>query len=108
LRGGDDENALAQAYTAAVLTARDARSAAALQCARGVIDLVRGDFVEAEETLKRAAELDPHDAFCRAALAAVYRAGKRYDQLAQVLAELSTTLTSTDARRSWSSRRATA
>src|SRR5690606_17287685 len=61
-------------------------------------DLVRGDFVEAEETLQRAADLDPKDVFCRAALAAVYRAGKRFDQLARVLAELSGSLTSQDAR----------
>jgi tetratricopeptide (TPR) repeat protein len=74
------------------------RCASALQAARGIVDLVRGDFVEAEETLQRAADLDPKDAFCRAALAAVYRAGKRYDQLAQVLAQLSTSLSSKDAR----------
>jgi golgin subfamily B member 1 len=97
LRAGD-ENDLAEAYTHWSLSETDGRSASALQCAHGVVDLVRGDFVEAEETLQRAADLDPQDVFCRAALAAVYRAGKRYDQLAQVLADLSTTLTSRDAR----------
>jgi tetratricopeptide (TPR) repeat protein len=93
-----DEDELASAYTMWALAEQDARSASALQCARGIVDLVRGDFVEAEETLQRAADLDPRDVFCRAALAAVYRAGKRYDQLAQVLAQLSTSLTSRDAR----------
>jgi tetratricopeptide (TPR) repeat protein len=97
LRAGDEDE-LAQAYTLWALSETDGRSASALQCAHGVVDLVRGDFVEAEETLQRAADLDPQDVFCRAALAAVYRAGKRYDQLAQVLADLSTTLTSRDAR----------
>ncbi|HEY5924239.1 MAG TPA: hypothetical protein VIV11_21325 [Kofleriaceae bacterium] len=97
LRGGDEDE-LADAYLLWALAEKDPRCASALQCARGIVDLVRGDFVEAEETLQRAGELDPKDSFCRAALAAVYRAGKRYDALAQVLAELSTSLTSRDAR----------
>src|SRR5204862_18754 len=84
-----DEDSLAEAYTLWALSEKNGRTASALQCARGVVDLVRGDFVEAEETLQRAADLDPKDVFCRAALAAVYRAGKRFDQLAHVLAELS-------------------
>jgi tetratricopeptide (TPR) repeat protein len=99
LRGGDEDE-LADAYLLWALAEKDPRCASALQCARGVVDLVRGDFVEAEETLQRAADLDPKDSFCRAALAAVYRAGKRYDQLARILAELSTSLTSRDARAS--------
>ena len=99
LRGGDEDE-LADAYLLWAVAEKDPRCAAALQCARGIVDLVRGDFVEAEETLQRAADLDPKDAFCRAALAAVYRAGKRYDQLAQILAELSTSLVSRDARAS--------
>jgi len=97
LRAGDEDE-LAEAYTLWALAEPDGRVASALQSARGVVDLVRGDFVEAEETLRRAADLDPKDVFCRAALAAVYRAGKRFDQLAQVLAELSSSLTSSDAR----------
>src|SRR4029079_3968962 len=88
LRGGDDDE-LADAYLLWALAEKDPRFGAALQCARGIVDLVRGDFVEAEETLQRAADLDPKDSFCRAALAAVYRAGKRYDHLPRVLAELS-------------------
>jgi len=99
LRGGDEDE-LADAYLLWALAEKDPRCASALQCARGIVDLVRGDFVEAEETLLRAADLDPKDSFCRAALAAVYRAGKRFDALAQVLAELSTSLTSRDARAS--------
>ncbi|HUS29500.1 MAG TPA: tetratricopeptide repeat protein [Kofleriaceae bacterium] len=95
-----DEDELAEAYSLWALAETDMRCASALQAARGIVDLVRGDFVEAEETLQRAADLDPKDSFCRAALAAVYRAGKRYDMLAQVLAELSTSLTSRDARAS--------
>ncbi|MDB4958372.1 MAG: repeat-containing protein [Myxococcales bacterium] len=93
-----DEDELAEVYATWANAELDERSRSALWCARGVVDLVRGDFVEAEESLRRAADLDPKDPFCRAALAAVYRAGKRYDQLAHVLAELSTSLTSRDAR----------
>lgn len=95
-----DSDELAEAYSQWALTEPDVRCASALQCARGIVDLVRGDFIEAEETLQRAADLDPKDAFCRAALAAVYRAGKRYDQLSRVLSQLSTSLTSRDARAS--------
>jgi len=97
-RGGGDGDALSAAYHAWASAEPDPRSVAALWCACGIVDLVRGDFVEAEDALQRAAELAPGDPFCRAALAAVYRAGKRYDQLVQVLAELSTSLASKDAR----------
>jgi tetratricopeptide (TPR) repeat protein len=97
LRGGD-EDLLAEVYSDWAKAVRDPRSSAALWCARGVVDLIRGDFVEAEESLQRAADLDPKDPFCRAALAAVHRAGKRFDALARVLAELSTSLKSRDAR----------
>ncbi len=102
-RGGEDaregyEDELADVYAACAHAEPDKRCAAALWCARGIVDLARGDFVEAEESLRLAADLGPKDPFCRAALAAVYRAGKRYDPLAQVLAELSTSLTSRDAR----------
>ena len=97
LRNGDEDD-LAEAYTLWALAEPDGRTASALQCARGVVDLVRGDFVEAEETLQRAADLDPKDVFCRAALASVYRAGKRFDLLAHTLAELSSSLTNPDAR----------
>ncbi len=96
---GDDE-AFVAAYASWADGEADPRAAAALQCARGVVALVRGDFVEAEDTLRRAAELDPKDPFCRIALAAVYRAGKHYDQLARVLADLATSLVSRDARAS--------
>jgi tetratricopeptide (TPR) repeat protein len=92
------EDELAGAYAAWTASESDPRSASALQCARGIVDLVRGDFVEAEESLQRASTLDPKDPFSRAALAAVYRAGRRFDQLAAVLAELSRSLTSRDAR----------
>jgi tetratricopeptide (TPR) repeat protein len=92
LQRGRDDDALAVAYHAWARAERDPRCAAALWCARGVVDLARGDFIEAEESLQRAAQLGPDDAFCRAALAAVYRAGKRHDALATVLADLSTLL----------------
>ena len=94
----DDDDALAAVYTQWASSEQDPRCAAALWCARGVVDLARGDFVEAEDSLRKAAERDPKDPFCRAALAAVFRAGKRYDQLALVLAELATSLASSDAR----------
>ncbi len=100
LHRGGDEDELAEVYAASATAEPEPRSAAALWCARGVVDLARGDFVAAEESLRRAAELGPEDPFCRAALSAVYRAGKRHDQLARVLAELSTTLTSPDGRAS--------
>ncbi len=96
-RDGDGEE-LARAYEGWAETEPDPRCAAALWCARGIVDLNRGDFVEAEESLLRAARLAPADPFCRAALAEVCRAGKRYEQLATVLAELSTSLTSREAR----------
>ena len=102
-RGGEEapegyEDELASVYAACARAEPDERCAAALWCARGIVDLARGDFIEAEESLRHAADLGPEDPFCRAALAAVYRAGKRHDPLAQVLAELSTSLTSRDAR----------
>ena len=96
-RGSGDE-ALSVAYQAWATAEPDPRCAAALWCARGIVDLSRGDFVEAEDALRRAAELAPDDPFCRAALAAVYRAGRRHEVLAQVLAELARALTSRDAR----------
>lgn len=92
------EDQLADVYADSARSEPDERCAAALWCARGIVDLARGDFIEAEESLRHAADLGPKDPFCRAALAAVYRAGKRYDQLAQVLAELSTSLASREAR----------
>ena len=98
LHRGRDEDALALAYTAAAEREPDKAAAAALWCARGIVDLARGDFVEAEDSLQRAAGLAPKDPFCRAALAAVYRAGKRNDALARVLAELQAILTGRDAR----------
>lgn len=94
----DDEDALAAVYTQWASAEKDPRCAAALWCARGVVDLARGDFVEAEDSLRKAAAQDPKDPFCRAALAAVFRAGKRYDLLSKVLAELATSLASSDAR----------
>ncbi len=96
LRGDDD--ALSEAYRTWAIVEPDDRCAAALWCARGIVDLARGDFIEAEDSLQHAADLGPGDPFCRAALAAVYRTGKRYDQLAQVLAELSASLASREAR----------
>ena len=96
LRGDDD--ALSEAYCTWATVEPDDRCVAALWCARGIVDLARGDFIEAEDSLSHAADLGPGDPFCRAALAAVYRTGKRYDQLAQVLAELSASLASRGAR----------
>ncbi|MGE5184051.1 MAG: hypothetical protein ACM31C_18400 [Acidobacteriota bacterium] len=95
---GEAEDELAAAYSAWARSEHEPRSASALVCARGIVDLVRGDFVEAEESLTRASELAPTDPFSRAALAAVYRAGRRFDQLAHALGELSTSLTGRDAR----------
>jgi tetratricopeptide (TPR) repeat protein len=96
-RGGDDDD-LAAAYGDAARGEKDDRVAAALWIARGVVDLAGGDFVESEEALQHAADLAPTDPFARAALAAVYRVSKRYDQLARTLDELSRVLASKDAR----------
>ena len=97
-RGGDEDDAR-RARTRVGARASPSRAAPRRCGARAASSISsRGDFVEAEESLQRAADLAPEDPFCRAALAAVYRAGKRYDQLAQVLAELSTSLTSREAR----------
>lgn len=98
LHRGGDGNRLSAAYQVWASAEPDRRSAAALWCARGMVDVMRGDFVEAEDSLQRAAELAPGDPFCRAALAAVYRAGRRYDRLAQIIAELSSLLADPGAR----------
>lgn len=98
LRAGGDLAALSAAYALAAEAETDPRSAAALWTARGVVDLARGDSLDAEDALRRAAELAPRDPFCRAALAAVYRAGQRHAPLARVLDQLATLLTSRDAR----------
>ncbi|HEU0029699.1 MAG TPA: tetratricopeptide repeat protein [Kofleriaceae bacterium] len=95
---GDDRDELSEGYVAAARAELDLRCTSALWCACGIVDLTRGDFVAAEESLQRAAEQAPGDPFARAALAAVYRAGKRYDQLAAMLDELTTRLHSREAR----------
>ena len=97
-RIGDEPDELAETYATAARAELDPRCTSALWCARGIVDLARGDFNEAEQSLKRAADQAPSDAFARAALAAVYRTGKRYEQLSKVLAELSVKLESRDAR----------
>ncbi len=89
---------LSATYAAWAASELDPRTQALLESARGVVDVARGDFVEAEESLQRAAELDPRDPMCRAALAEVYRAGKRHEQLAGVLADLAATLVSREGR----------
>ena len=73
-RGLGNGEALAAAYAAWAETEPEPRCAAALWCARGIVDLERGDYPEAEESLLRAARLAPADPFCRAALAEVYPA----------------------------------
>jgi tetratricopeptide (TPR) repeat protein len=89
---------LSESYAAAARAELDPRSAAALWSARGMVDLARGELALAEESLERASGLAPTDPFCRAALAAVYRAGHRHEPLARVLAELAATLASREAR----------
>ncbi|HEX4417707.1 MAG TPA: tetratricopeptide repeat protein [Kofleriaceae bacterium] len=97
LRGGEADE-LSATYHAWADAEPDGRAVAALWCACGVVDLARGDLVEAEDALRRAATFGRGDAFCRAALAQVYRTSKRHDQLAPVLAELAAALASKDAR----------
>jgi tetratricopeptide (TPR) repeat protein len=97
-RGRGTGDLLAAAYAAWAEAERRPRCAAVLWCARGIVELNRGDFHEAEDALLRASRLAPADPFCRAALAEVYRADKRHEHLAPVLAELSTSLASREAR----------
>jgi len=96
----DDTDELSEAYTAAARGELDARCVSALWCARGIVDLARGDVAFAEDALRRAADLAAADPFSRAALAAIYRATRRHEPLAKVLEELSTTLEGRDARAS--------
>jgi tetratricopeptide (TPR) repeat protein len=98
LHRGGDGGRLSAAYQVWASSEPDPRCAAALWCARGMVDVMRGDFVEAEDSLLRAAELAPRDPFCRTALAAMYRAGRRYDRLTQIVAELSSSLADPGAR----------
>ncbi|HEY0192212.1 MAG TPA: hypothetical protein VGC42_13920, partial [Kofleriaceae bacterium] len=97
LRDGDGDE-LSAAYRAWADAEPDRRTVAALWCACGVVDIARGDLVEAEDALRRAASFGKADPFCRAALAQVYRATKRHDQLAEILGELASSLASKDAR----------
>ena len=94
----DSADELSEAYAAAASADPHPRSTAALWCARGIVDLARGGIAEAEESLLKAAALAPDDPFSRAALVAVYRANKRHDLLAQTLDELTTRLSSKEAR----------
>jgi len=89
---------LSEQYAAAASVELDPRCTSALWCARGVVDLSRGDLVLAEASLVRAAEQAPSDPFSRAALVGVYRAGRRHQQLAKMLDELATKLASKEAR----------
>ncbi len=94
----DSNDELSEQYGAAASVELDPRCTSALWCARGVVDLASGQSGRAEEALIRAAEQAPNDPFSRAALVAVYRAGRRHEQLASMLDELATKLTSPDAR----------
>ncbi|MBV8758319.1 MAG: hypothetical protein JO257_13620, partial [Deltaproteobacteria bacterium] len=50
LRGGDEDQ-LSEAYTGWAKAETDPKTQAVVWCARGVVDLIRGDFVEGEESL---------------------------------------------------------
>ncbi len=95
-----DPDELAESYGAAAVAELDPRCQATLWCARGVVELAHGGFADAEEWLRRAASEAPADVFSRLALAVLYRMTGRAEPLAQVLAELATTLESADARAS--------
>jgi tetratricopeptide (TPR) repeat protein len=98
LHRGGDARQLSTAYRAWANAEPDPACASALWCARGIVDLARGELGEAEQSLQRAAELAPDDPFSRAALAAVLRATRRHGQLAKALGQLATALTSAEAR----------
>jgi len=98
LHRGEDAEKLSAIYRAWAGTELEIRCVAALWCACGIVDLARGDAVNAEEALLQAADLGPRDPVCRVALAAVYRLGKRHNELARTLAELSSSLASKEAR----------
>ena len=89
---------MAAAYRAWAGVEQDLRSVAALWCACGVVDLARGDAVDAEEALLQARDLGPGDPMCRFALVQLFRGSRRYPELARVLSELSTQVVSKEAR----------
>lgn len=89
-----DAGVLLQTYDVWASSQADPSVAAALHCARGIVDVQRGRTANAEEAFRRAAQLDPNDPVCLAALAALYRVGRRYDALATVLSDLSKVLVS--------------
>jgi tetratricopeptide (TPR) repeat protein len=103
---GEDDDELAALYLAATDAEPDARGRAAMWCARGIVELARGDATAAEDALRRAATLDPADACSRAALVSLLRAHGRTELLAGALADLAAALTSRDARASASRERA--
>ncbi len=90
--------ALAETYDAWARNDADQQISAALHCTRGVVAIVRGEARSAEDALRIAAELDPNDPVCLTALAAVYRANNRYDQLAHIVGQLANILASGDRR----------
>lgn len=88
--------ALVETYVAWARDETDPRVAAALHCTRGIVEVICGDSAAGETAFRLAAELDPKDPVCLAALAALYRAAKRYDPLATALSDLSQILASRD------------
>ncbi len=84
-----DRARLSEVYRSGAALHRDRRSASALYTAAGAVDLSRGRPIEAEEAFTLAARQAPRDPASRAALAAIYRKGQRWRELATVLAELS-------------------
>jgi len=89
---------MAAAYRAWAGVELDIRSVAALWCACGIVDLARGDAVDAEEALLQARDLGPGDPVCRIALVQLFRGARRYPELARVLSELSTQVVSKEGR----------
>ncbi|MGE0547917.1 MAG: tetratricopeptide repeat protein [Kofleriaceae bacterium] len=95
---GAQQDRLTELYAAAARDETDPRAAAALWCGRGFVELSRGNLRSAEDSLNEAAKLQPRDVFCKAALAAVFRARRQHSRHARVLGELIGLLESSDGR----------
>ncbi len=87
-RRSKERDKLAELYRSTAAQLRDKRSAAAVLCAAGAIDLSRNRPLEAEESFVAASRQAPRDTASRAALVALYRKTSRWREVGQVLSEL--------------------
>ncbi|MCA9677392.1 MAG: tetratricopeptide repeat protein, partial [Myxococcales bacterium] len=97
-RRAKERDRLAELYRSTAGLVRDKRTAAALLCAAGAIDLSRNRPLEAEESFVAAAKQSPRDVTSRAALVAIYRRTQRWREVGQVLSELTALVAHEDTR----------